>query len=101
MAREIINGTSVIIMEIVVITLKDLLQFKSEILEELKALMHKEGGLKESREWLKSSDVRELLKISPGTLQNLRMKGTLPYRKVGGSFYYRQEDIFKMLNKDG
>ena len=88
-------------MEIVVITLKDLLQFKSEILEELKALMNKEGGQKESREWLKSSDVRELLKISPGTLQNLRMKGTLPYRKVGGSFYYRQEDIFKMLNKDG
>lgn len=88
-------------MEIVVITLEDLLKFKKEIVEELRDLVSNNGGQIQGREWLKSSDVRELLKISPGTLQNLRIKGTLPYRKVGGSFYYRQEDIVKMMNKDG
>lgn len=30
-------------------------------------------------------------------LQNLRAGGTLPYRKLGGSMYYRREDIRKMM----
>ncbi|NGM90830.1 helix-turn-helix domain-containing protein, partial [Parapusillimonas sp. SGNA-6] len=44
-----------------------------------------------------SAEVRRLLGISPGTLQNLRAGGTLPYRKLGGSMYYRREDIRKMM----
>jgi len=52
------------------------------------------------REWLKSSEVRKLLKVSAGTLQNLRINGTLPYRKIGGSMYYRIEDLKKLMNGD-
>ena len=34
-----------------------------------------------------------MLRISPGTLQNLRVNGTLAYTKIGGIIYYKYEDI--------
>nr|WP_317038805.1 hypothetical protein [Sphingobacterium sp. CFCC 11742] len=37
------------------------------------------------------------MSISPGTLQNLRINGVLPYRKVGGIMFYAIEDIQKMM----
>ena len=82
-------------MEIDIVTREDLRQFKQEMLEELKQAI---GNRKSpDREWLKSAEVRRLLGISPGTLQNLRISGTLPYRKVGGSMYYRRMDILRMM----
>ena len=51
------------------------------------------------KQWLKSAEVRELLKISPGTLQNLRINGTLKYKRIGGIIYYNYEGIVKMLEK--
>jgi len=47
---------------------------------------------------LKSYEVRKLLGISPGTLQNLRLNETLPYTKIGGLMYYRYEDIRKLMD---
>jgi len=38
-----------------------------------------------------------MLKISPGTLQNLRVNGTIRYTKIGGILYYKQEDIHRLL----
>ena len=49
---------------------------------------------------LKSPEVRELLGISPGTLQNLRVNGTLPFTKVRGMVYYQSDDILKMLEEN-
>lgn len=49
------------------------------------------------KEWLRSSEVRTMLKISAGTLQNLRISGTLPFRKIGGSMYYDKSVIEKIL----
>ena len=77
------------------ITREDLKQFKSELLDELKQIM--KPGQGQSKQWLKSVDVRRLLNISPGTLQNLRINGTLRYTKIGGMMYYKQEDIHKLL----
>ena len=51
-------------------------------------------------QWLKSSEVRKTLKISPGTLQNLRINGTLSYTKIGSIIYYNQDDIDSMLAKN-
>ena len=49
---------------------------------------------------LKSSEVRKLLKISPGTLQNLRINGTLSFTKIGSIIYYSYEDIEAMLDSN-
>lgn len=78
-----------------VLTTEDLQQFKAELLEEMKILFREEKPAE--RKWLKSQQVRKLLNISPGTLQNLRINGTIPYSKIGGSIYYAYEDIVKII----
>ena len=82
-------------MNVELITKEDLKEFKSDLLNEIKAIIKPGDGL--SKKWLKSAEVRNLLKISPGTLQNLRINGTLRYTKVGSIIYYKQEDIDKVL----
>jgi hypothetical protein len=37
------------------------------------------------------------LGISAGTLQNLRINGTLTPSKVGGTHFYKRSDIQKLL----
>ncbi|MBT2621950.1 helix-turn-helix domain-containing protein [Chryseobacterium sp. ISL-6] len=86
-------------MEIDIITQKDLQVFKQELLKEIKDLIDGRVGNTAEREWLKSGDVRKMLKVSPGTLQNLRINGSLPYRKIGGSMYYRTKDIAEMMEQ--
>ena len=78
-----------------IITKEDLQAFRLQLLQDIKNLISKPETT--SRQWLKSSEVRQLLKISPGTLQNLRIRGVLRYTKMGGSLYYKQEDIEKVL----
>ncbi len=82
-------------MNVELITREDLKQFKNEMLTEMKHLLKPEQG--QSKQWLKSAEVRKLLNISPGTLQNLRINGTLRYTKIGGMMYYKLEDINKLL----
>lgn len=67
-----------------ILTKEDLSQFKKDLLEEIRQILTKEKT-DEDREWLRSREVRKKLKISPGTLQNLRITGTLPFKKIGGS----------------
>lgn len=83
-------------MEVDIITKRDLQQFKLELLQDLKELLGKDD--KPKPEWLRSSEVRKMLKISPGTLQNLRISGALRSTKVGGMHYYNYEDIQNMLD---
>lgn len=85
-------------MAVDILTREDLHEFKDELLEEIKKLLHLKTT--EQKLWLRSSEVKELLKISSGTLQNLRISGTLRYSKVGGTLYYNYQDIEKMLNQN-
>lgn len=86
-------------MNVDLITRDDLEKFKKELLEEIKRSQQyprKKG--EETRVWLKSYEVRKILNISAGTLQNLRVNGTLPYNKIGGLMYYRYDDIQKLMD---
>ncbi|AIJ38910.1 Putative cytosolic protein [Flavobacterium psychrophilum] len=76
------------------VTKRDLLNFGNLLLAEFKSISNEE---EKTAQWLKSSEVRKLLKISPGTLQNLRINGTLHYTRVGGIIYYKYDDIKKLL----
>ena len=86
-------------MSATIITTDDLREFKLELLEEIQELLLKQHSTT-SKKWLRSKEVRELLGISPGTLQNLRINGTLPYTKVGGVLYYDEEEINAVLEKN-
>ena len=83
-------------MSATVITTEDLQEFKYELLEGIKEMINYQSSFA-SKKWLKLQEVRDLLSISPGTLQNFRINGTLPYSKVGGVIYYDYEEIQKVL----
>lgn len=82
-----------------IITTDDLREFKMELLDDIKNLLSQQssGTIKK---YLKSSEVMDLLQVSPGTLQNLRINGTLPYTKVGGIIYYDVEDIQNVMDRN-
>ena len=85
-------------MSLEILTKRDLETFKKELIEEIKETLS--GESMEKKKWLKSLEVKKLLKISPGTLQNLRVNGHLPYTKVGGVIFYDYEDILKMIEEN-
>lgn len=70
-----------------------------ELLDDIKKLLSNESG-QLTKKWIKSPEVRELLDISPGTLQTLRINGTLPYTKMGGTLYYDYQEIIQVLQKN-
>jgi len=79
-----------------IITKEDLMAFKADLLNELKQVLN--TPLPEKRQWLKSKEVRDMLGISASTLQNLRVNGTLSFTRIGGTMFYKSEDIMKLLN---
>lgn len=78
-----------------IITKEDLEQFEERLINQIKVLLA--GQAEEPKKWLKSYQVKNMLKISPGTLQNLRVNGTLRYTRIGGILYYKYEDIMQVL----
>jgi hypothetical protein len=80
------------------VTKQDLERFKEDLLREI--LTHLKSGEHDSRQWLRSKDVRKMLRISPATLQNLRVNQSLPFTKVGGIFFYRQNDVVNVLENN-
>jgi hypothetical protein len=85
-------------MNIEILTKSDLQSFKEELIDEIQNIVGK-SGTKEQK-WMKGIDVRKLLNISLGTLQNLRINGSLNPSKIGGTLFYKRSDIEKLL-EDG
>ncbi|QYA26714.1 helix-turn-helix domain-containing protein [Gramella sp. MT6] len=83
-----------------IITTDDLREFKLELLEEFKSILSKQNTQLTLKRYLKSSEVMDLLQISPGTLQNLRINGTLPYTKIGGIIYYDAQEIQQIMEEN-
>ncbi len=84
-----------------IITLEDLENFRLTLIENIRELLseNQPAGEQQKEEiiWLKSHQVQRMLGISPGTLQNLRINGTLPYSKVGGVIFYDRREIIKVM----
>ena len=82
-----------------IVTTDDLREFKQELLENIKELLEETATVKTKR-YLKSGEVMKLLQVSPGTLQTLRINGTLPYSKIGGIIYYDAQEIQNVLEEN-
>jgi Helix-turn-helix domain len=85
-------------MAIEVITREDLNEFRTLLLSDLNTMFNSKP--QNQKQWLKSNEVRKMLNISPGTLQTLRVNGTLTYTKVGSILYYAHADIEKVLESN-
>lgn len=79
-----------------IVTTGDLEDFKTELTMVIRQLLAEHKG-QASKKWLKSYEVKKLLEVSTGTLQNLRDNGTLPFTKVGGTIYFDRDDIDKIM----
>ena len=84
-------------MAVEIITIMDLNNFRLELIMEIKQLLS--TTQKPVKEWLKATEVRKLLNISPNTLVQLRSKGELSFSKLGGIYYYSMTDIEKLLER--
>jgi len=84
-------------MKLDLITIEDLEIFKEDLLTEIKEMLKGSPQSDTSSEWLRSAQVRDLLNISQGTLQNLRINRTLSYSMVGKTVYYKRKDIVNLL----
>ena len=82
-----------------IITTDDLREFKTELLTEFRKMLKEHHG-QPSQKWLKSYEVKKMLGISPGTLQNMRINGIIPFTKMGGILFYDSEDIRKVLESN-
>ena len=78
------------------VTVQDLQELKAEIISKIE---HITKNKTTQKEWLRSFEVMEMLGISTGTLQNLRINRDIPFTKMGGTLYYERAEVVKALNK--
>lgn len=82
-----------------IITTDDLREFKLELLEAMELLLQKYEDKNKSKTWLRSEDVKKQLKISHGTLQNLRNKEIFKAHRLEGILFYDAAEIDKVLQE--
>lgn len=78
-----------------VLTANDLETFRTKLLGDIELLMHR----KRPKKWLKTNEVMELLGMSEVTLQTLRNRKQIPFKKLGGICYYNAEELDDFLTK--
>ena len=83
-------------MNIEFITKTDLEAHTQKIIEALKP----KANSGNNKRYLRSSEVRKMLNISPGTLQNLRISNKLPFTRLGTTIFYDYEEIIKILEEN-
>lgn len=78
------------------VTLDDLEKFHVTLMMDIRKML--EGHLaKTPKRWLKSFEVRQMLKIPPGTLHTLRSTGKISYTRDGGLIFYDLVEIDLVL----
>jgi hypothetical protein len=82
-------------MDVHLITKEDLYDFSSKLLQEIKDFFS--GRTEDRKKYLKSYQVKNLLKISSGTLHTLRSNGTIKFTRIGHIIYYNYEDIMQLM----
>lgn len=79
------------------VTKGDLQSIKNEIITEITQLKSNSFNRKK---WIKSAEVQNLLKISPATLQTLRINKTVPFSVLGRTLFYDYDEILKILEEN-
>lgn len=85
------------------VTKEDLRQFGLELLRNIGTLMTQTREVQNEivdQEWIKSKQVRLLMNMSPGSIQNLRVTQKVRYKKILGSYYYNKVDLLKLFTDE-
>ena len=79
------------------VTKEDLSLFRAQLISQIKTLLSGTLEAKKNPEFLRGHEVKKLMKVSTGTLQNLRIKRQLNPTKIGGILFYRLAEIEALL----
>ncbi|MBC5838146.1 DNA-binding protein [Flavobacterium muglaense] len=85
------------------VTKEDLRQFGLELLGNIGTLMTQTREVQNEiveQDWIKSKQVRLLMNMSPGSIQNLRVTQKVRYKKILGSYYYNKVDLLKLFTDE-
>ncbi len=78
-------------------TISYLQDMEARILNRINELQSNKMGT--PKRWVKGKEIRELMGgMSNNTLVKLRNEGTIPFRKLGGIYYYNVEDVKQTLS---
>ena len=85
-------------MQLEIVTKDDLQTFRLQLLEDIQRLLR---PTETPKKWLRSREVRKLLQISAGTLQNLRINDTLHPVRLPNSrlWYYDADEVARILQQ--
>lgn len=86
-----------------IVTKQDLRQFGLLLLDNIQIMFQEINTVQTELlqpEWLKSKGVRKMLDISPGSVQNLRVRGKVRFKKILGTYYYNTEDLKKLFDDE-
>jgi hypothetical protein len=82
------------------ITKEDLETLRFQLFADLKKLLEKPAETQsETKEWLRSKDVKKMLSISDAALQNLRIRGVVHPVKISGLYYYKTEELKSLFKQ--
>lgn len=85
------------------ITKDDLRQFGLELLSNIGTLITQAKEVQNEivdQEWIKSKQVRILMNMSPGSVQNLRVTQKVRFKKILGSYYYNKVDLLNLFTDE-
>lgn len=88
-------------MEIVIIEKQAFEAFMAEVssLTEKVNRLCARGTERQLKKWMDGEEVCRLLRLSPKTLQGMRDRGAVACSQVGRKFYYRTEDVERLLSE--
>lgn len=81
------------------ITKDDLRQLRLAIVDDIQKILNNKKTCKQEFDidWLRSKTIKQIMNISPATLQNLRTTGKIRFCKVMGSYYYNKTDLLSLF----
>jgi DNA-binding Xre family transcriptional regulator len=82
----------------IVATLEDMERMKPEIIQAIREISQTKSV--SEKKWIRTKEARAILGISSSTLQTLRIKGEIPFSKIGGIIYFPVEGIQKLLDEN-
>ena len=75
----------------------DLQALADKITADVIQKISRERNTPDEKRWITNQELQEILKISPGTAQNYRIRGWLSFVKIGGRIFYEMKDIETLL----
>ncbi|MES2573794.1 MAG: helix-turn-helix domain-containing protein [Bacteroidota bacterium] len=77
------------------ITREDLNEFRSLLLADLTALLS--PNPQHQKQWLNTTELRQIINISPHILKTLRTSRALTTTKIGNTIYYATDDLNQLI----